>query len=115
MMGRKVWRMWRSGSGPGMDGVPQEVLHAAAGLAALGGLAILALRRRREAVVIGLLVLGITAIGAVLLASTRRNLILMPVVLALAGMAVSWLTAYLSSGGSWSRSQPSSPGSSQPS
>jgi hypothetical protein len=115
MMGRKVWRMWRSGSGPGMDGVPQEILHAAACLAGLGGLALLALRRRREAVVIGLLVLGITAVGAVLLASTRRNLILMPVVLALAGTAVSWLTAYLSSGGSWSRFQPSSPGSSQPS
>jgi hypothetical protein len=115
MMGRKVWRMWRSGSGPGMDGVPQEVLHAAACLAGLTGLVLLALRRRREAVVIGLLVLGITAIGALLLASTRRNLILMPVVMALAGTAVSWLTAYLSSGGSWSRFQPSSPGSSQPS
>ncbi len=44
---------------------------------------------------IGLLVLGITAIGAVLLASTRRNLILMPIVIALAGVAVAWLAARL--------------------
>ncbi len=29
MMGRKVWRMWRSGSGPAMDGVAQEILHVA--------------------------------------------------------------------------------------
>lgn len=99
MMGRKVWRMWRSGSGPGMDGVPQEVLHAALSLAGLGGLVLLALRRRPDALVIGVLVLGVTAIGAVLLASTRRNLILMPIVIALAGVAISWLTAWARSGG----------------
>lgn len=93
MMGRKVWRMWRSGSGPGMDGVAPEVLHAALCLLGLGGLILLAARRRREALVIGLLVVGITAIGAVLLASTRRNLILMPLVISLAGMAVAALLA----------------------
>ena len=93
MMGRKVWRMWRSGSGPGMDGAAQEVLHALLCLAGLAGLVLLAVRRRREALAIGLLVLGITAIGAVLLASTRRNLILMPVVISLAGVAIAWLAA----------------------
>jgi MYXO-CTERM domain-containing protein len=115
MMGRKVWRMWRSGSGPGMDGVWQEAIHASLALAGLGGLVLLALRRRREALVIALLVVGITAIGAVLLASTRRNLILMPIVIALAGVAVSWLAAALSSGRSWSPADPSSPRSSPPS
>ena len=115
MMGRKVWRMWRSGSGPGMDGAWQEVIHASLGLAGIAGLVLLCLRRRREAVVIGLLILGITAIGALLLASTRRNLILMPIVIALAGTAVSWLTAALSSGRSWSPAPPSSPRSSPPS
>ena len=93
MMGRKIWRMWRSGSGPGMDGVAPEVLHAALCLLGLGGLVLLAARRRPEALVFGLLVLGITAIGAVLLASTRRNLILMPLVIALAGVAVAALLA----------------------
>jgi hypothetical protein len=95
MMGRKVWRMWRSGSGPGMDGVAPEILHAALCLLGLGGLVQLAVRRRPEAAAIALLVVGITAIGAVLLASTRRNLILMPVVIALAGVAVAWLAARL--------------------
>ena len=93
MMGRKVWRMWRSGSGPGMDGAWQEVIHASLGLAGIAGFVLLCLRRRREAVVIGLLVLGITAIGALLLASTRRNLILMPIVISLAGVAFAWLAA----------------------
>jgi hypothetical protein len=95
MMGRKVWRMWRSGSGPGMDGVAPEILHASLCLLGLGGLVLLAVRRRPEALVIGLLVVGITAIGAVLLASTRRNLILMPIVISLAGVAVAWLAAQL--------------------
>ncbi len=99
MMGRKVWRMWRSGSGPGMDGAAQEVLHALICLAGLAGLLLLAIRRRREAVAIGLLVLGITAIGAVLLASTRRNLILMPIVISLAGVAVAWLAARIAAVG----------------
>ncbi|MGI8461709.1 MAG: hypothetical protein ACR2OC_08765 [Solirubrobacterales bacterium] len=121
MMGRKIWRMWRSGSGPGMDGAWQEVLHAALGLAGLAGLILLAVRRRPEALVIALLVLGITAIGAVLLASTRRNLILMPVVIALAGVAITWVVARfrptpaVSSTRSWSRPDPSSPRSSPPS
>jgi hypothetical protein len=91
MMGRKVWRTWRSGSGPGMDGVAPEVLHASLCLLGLGGLVLLAVRRRPEALVIGLLVVGITAVGAVLLASPRRNLILMPMVISLAGVAVAWL------------------------
>jgi hypothetical protein len=98
MMGRKVWRMWRSGSGPGMEGVAPEILHAALCLLGLAGLVVLALRRRPEALVIGLLVVGITAIGAVLLASTRRNLILMPVVISLAGVMVAWLAARLPAG-----------------
>jgi hypothetical protein len=93
MMGRKVWRMWRSGSGPDMDGVAPEALHAALCLLGLAGLALLASRRRREALALGLLAVGITAIGAVLLASTRRNLILMPLVISLAGVAVAWLLA----------------------
>jgi hypothetical protein len=95
MMGRKVWRMWRSGSGPAMDGVAPEILHAGLCLLGLAGLVLLAVRRRPEALVIGLLVVGITAIGAVLLASTRRNLILMPVVIGLAGVTVTWLVAWL--------------------
>ena len=64
---------------------------------------------------IALLVLGITAIGAVLLASTRRNLILMPIVIALAGVAVSWLVAARILCRSWSPAPPSSPRSSPPS
>lgn len=97
MSARKIWRMWRSGSGPSMDGVAPQVLHAALALAGLGGLTLLGLRRRPEALLIALLVAGITAIGAILLASTRRNLILMPIVISLAGVASSWLVSLLRS------------------
>ena len=114
LMGRKIARMWDSGSGPSMEGVAPHILHIALCLAGLAGLILLAIRRGREAVVIAILVVGITAIGAVLLASTRRNLILMPVVISCAGIAVSWLMVAITSGRSWSRPS-SSPGSSPPS
>ncbi len=93
MMGRKVWRMWTTGSGPSMTSTAAGILHNS--LLALGllGLVLLAWRRRVEALVIGGVIVAITAIGAVLLASTRRNLILMPLVISLAAAAVAWLGA----------------------
>jgi hypothetical protein len=50
----------------------------------------------------------------VLLASTRRNLILMPLAFALAGTSASWLGALLFSSRPWSRSIPSSQAASSP-
>jgi hypothetical protein len=114
MMGRKIARMWRSGSGPSMNSIPAGAVHVFGSLFGLLGLALLSWRRRREALVIGLLVVGVTAIGAVLLASTRRNLILMPLAFVLAGSAVSWLGALLFSSRPWSRSIPSSQAASSP-
>jgi len=55
---------------------------------ALAGFVLLALRRRWEVVPIALLVLGITVLGGLLLAGTRRNVALMPLVLAVAAVAV---------------------------
>jgi 4-amino-4-deoxy-L-arabinose transferase-like glycosyltransferase len=103
MMGRKVWRMWRSGSGPSMNSIPAGAVHVVGCLFGLAGLLLLARRRRREALALGALVVGVTAIGAVLLASTRRNLILMPLAFSLAGASMSWLGALLSSWRPWSR------------
>ena len=53
----------------------------------------LAWRRRWETVPIGLLVLGITVVGGLLLAVPRRALPLMPFVLALCAVTVVWLVA----------------------
>jgi 4-amino-4-deoxy-L-arabinose transferase-like glycosyltransferase len=114
MMGRKIARMWRSGSGPSMNSIPAGAVHVFGCVFGLVGLVLLAWRRSREALVIGLLILGVTAIGAVLLASTRRNLILMPLAFALAGTSVSWLAAHLFSSRPWSRPIPSSQAASSP-
>jgi hypothetical protein len=60
---------------------------------ALAALIGLAWRRRWEALPIGLLVLGITVVGGLLLAVPRRALPLMPFVLALTAVTVVWLAA----------------------
>ena len=54
----------------------------------LAGLVLLALRRRWEALPLGLLIVGISVLGGLLLAGTRRNVPVMPVLLALAGVTV---------------------------
>jgi zinc transporter ZupT len=58
---------------------------------ALTGLVVLALRRRFEAIPLGLLIGGITMLGGLLLAVPRRNVPLMPLVLALAAAGAVWL------------------------
>jgi 4-amino-4-deoxy-L-arabinose transferase-like glycosyltransferase len=91
MMGRKVWRMWTTGAGPSMTSTAAGILHNSLLVLGLLGLALLAWKRRVEALVIGGVIATITAIGAVLLASTRRNLILMPLVISLAAAALAWV------------------------
>ena len=56
-------------------------------LVALGllGLVVLARQRRWEALLLGVILLAITAIGALLVASPRRVLVALPLVAALAG------------------------------
>jgi hypothetical protein len=89
----KVGRIWSHGPRDVMREPGWEVLHWA--LVALGllGLAILAWRRRWEALLLGTIFLAITAISALLVASPRRVLVLVPLLAALAGAALSWLNA----------------------
>jgi hypothetical protein len=91
MVATKMWNVWRRGSGPTMRGDGWIVFHYA--LLALGvlGLAVLAARRRWEALLIGLLIVGITVLGGLLLAVPRRNVPLMPLVMALAATGGAWL------------------------
>ena len=83
----KIGNMWDRGSTPAMSPdlmfVYHRVLLALAGI----GLVAMALKRRWEVVVIGLLVLGITAVGGLTLAVPRRALPLMPMVLAFTAVA----------------------------
>jgi len=56
------------------------------------GLALLAYLRRWEALLIGAVFLAVTLVSALLVASPRRVLVLIPLLAACAGTAAVWLT-----------------------
>jgi len=89
----KIGRIWSHGPRAVMREPVWEALHwALLGLGLLG-LALLAWFRRWEALLIGAVFLAITLISALLVASPRRVLVLVPLLTACAGAAVTWLTA----------------------
>ncbi len=91
MLARKAYRAWREG--------PRSIMHSsfwkgfqkALALFGLLGLGVLAFRRRWEALPLALLVLTTTATSALLIASPRRVLVILPAVAALAGAGLVWL------------------------
>jgi hypothetical protein len=84
----KVGRIWSHGPRTVMREPVWELLHWA--LVALGllGLAVLAWQRRWEALLFGTIFLAITAISALLAASPRRVLVLVPLIAALTAVAI---------------------------
>jgi hypothetical protein len=86
----KIGRIWSHGPRDVMREPIWEALHWA--LVALGllGLAILAWRRRWEALLLGTIFLAITLISALLVASPRRVLVMVPLIAALAGVGITW-------------------------
>jgi 4-amino-4-deoxy-L-arabinose transferase-like glycosyltransferase len=91
MVVTKMWNVWRRGSGPTMRGSGWIAFHYVMLGLALVGLALLAWRRRWEALVLASLIGGITVLGGLLLAVPRRNVPLMPLVLTLAAAGAVWL------------------------
>jgi hypothetical protein len=85
---KKVWRIWSHGPRDVMREPGWEVLHWA--LVALGllGLVLLAWLRRWEALLIGVIFLAITALSALLVASPRRVLVLVPLLGALSAVGI---------------------------
>jgi 4-amino-4-deoxy-L-arabinose transferase-like glycosyltransferase len=107
---RKVGRMWSGGVGEAMSGGPGRAIQVLIVLLGLAGLAVLALRRRWwEAIAMATPIALVTAVGAVSLAAPRRNEILMALVFPLAGVALAWAGAAISSRSRWSPRQASSP------
>lgn len=84
----KVWRIWSHGPRDVMREPVWEVLHYLLVAFGLAGLAILAWQRRWEALLIGTIFLAITAVSALLVASPRRVLVLVPLLAALASVAI---------------------------
>jgi 4-amino-4-deoxy-L-arabinose transferase-like glycosyltransferase len=82
----KIGRVWSHGPREVMREPGWELLHWA--LVALGllGLIVVAAQRRWEALLLATIFVGITAISALLVASPRRALVMMPLVAALAGV-----------------------------
>jgi len=82
----KVWRAWSRGPREVMERPAWVALHWALVGFGLFGLAVLARRRPWEALLIGTLLVAVTAIVALLVASPRRVLVTIPLVAALAGV-----------------------------
>jgi hypothetical protein len=94
----KVGRIWSHGPRAVMREPLWEALHWALIAFGLLGLGLLAWRRRWEALVLATVFLAITALSALLVASPRRVLVMLPLVAALAGVAATWLRGRLSPG-----------------
>ncbi len=92
-LARKVARLWSPGPRDVMHKPVWQLLHWALLALGLAGLVLLARQRRREALLFAVVFLAITAISALLVASPRRVLVVMPLVSALAGLALAWLWA----------------------
>jgi len=93
----KIWRVW----GHGPRDVMREPVWAALHWLLVGfgllGLGLLARQRRWEALLLGVVLLAVTATGALLVASPRRLLVTVPLLAALAGVGVSASCAWLRS------------------
>ncbi len=90
----KVWRIWSHGPRDVMQEPVWEALHWPLVAFGLLGLAILAWRRRWEALLIGTIFLAITALSALLVASPRRVLVLVPLLAALASVVIARLVNF---------------------
>lgn len=92
---KKIWRLWGYGPRNVMREPGWELLHWALLAFGLLGLGLLAWRRRWEAAVLATVFLSITALSALLVASPRRVLVMLPLLAACAGVGAVWLGARL--------------------
>jgi hypothetical protein len=84
----KVGRIWSHGPRDVMRQPGWELMHWALVAFGLLGLVVLGLKRRWEALLLATIFVAITALSALLVASPRRVLVMMPLVAALAGVGV---------------------------
>jgi hypothetical protein len=94
----KIGRVWLHGPRDVMREPGWAIFHWALIGFGLLGLAVLAWRRRWEALVLATIFFSITALSALLVASPRRVLVMLPLVAALAGVAATWLWSRFSPG-----------------
>jgi len=107
----KVGRIWSHGPRDVMREPIWEVVHWLLVAFGLLGLAILSWRQRWEALLLGTIFLAITALSALLVASPRRVLVLIPLLAPLASVAIAWLASLGPHRGHKSPYAPASPDS----
>src|SRR5690349_372804 len=88
MLIEKGYETWTDTPRSVMEQEPWRALQLGILAFALLGLAVLAWRKRFEALVCGLVLLYMTAVGALLIASPRRELVVLPLLTALAGVGI---------------------------
>ena len=89
MLAGKIAHMWH-GAGSPSNTPAGGAVHYVVLVLGLAGFVVLVARRRWEVLPIAVLLVGISLIGGLLLAGTRRNLPVMPLVFALAGVGVAF-------------------------
>jgi hypothetical protein len=82
----KLWRIWSHGPRDVMREPVWAVFHLLLVAFGLLGVVVLARQRRWEVLLIGVVLLSVTATGALLVASPRRVLVTIPLIAALAGV-----------------------------
>lgn len=92
-LGHKTLRIWWRGRSDLMQHFAGPAVHRLIVLAALAGLLSLAFRRRPEFWILASILLTLTAIGTILVATPRRALVLWPLVSVLAGIGFSLAAA----------------------
>jgi len=106
---RKIWRMWSAGAGEAMQSTAGRIVQTLIVLLGLAGLGVLAWRRWWwELVAMATPLALVTGVGAITLAASRRNEVLMTLIFPLAGAALSRGTAALLSSRRWRSTQASS-------
>jgi hypothetical protein len=105
----KVGRIWSHGPRDVMREPVWEVVHWLLVAFGLFGLAVLAWQRRWEALLFGTIFLAITALSALLVASPRRVLVLVPLLAPLAATALTYLTGRFGSASAGDLTKPGSP------
>jgi len=91
----KAYETWIDTPREVMERQPWRALQLGILIFALIGLGALAARRRFEAVACGLVVSYMTVVGAFLIASPRRELVMLPLLTALAGVGACWIVEQL--------------------
>jgi hypothetical protein len=96
MMASKSYHSWTDAARGVMLDQPWRTLQLAVVVLALAGVAILFLRRGRfEALVAGIVLLYMTAVAALLISSPRRELVVLPLLAALAGACLVDIAGHL--------------------